>query len=199
MRSIEGRWSQDSHGLSVSSGEAACVSSNPTLEIYYCIVVTLAPPSSPTTTLSPVHSYGDPSSLMLDPSQAETTNEESLGIVASHQLLYIASHQLLHMVHRTHSGLHPTNCCTSLAATSLDRGGYQSVGLVWVHTTRTVIKVTQTPRLGGWGKNLMSSNENVDRAFSRFVFYIPLHHCVSPFCSASSVSHNGGWSPSSGH
>ena len=88
------------------------MSSNPTLEIYYCIVVTLAPPSSPTTTLSPVHSYGDPSSLMLDPSQAETTNEESLGIVASHQLLYIASHQLLHMVHRTHSGLHPTNYCT---------------------------------------------------------------------------------------
>ena len=115
------------------------MSSNPTLEIYYCIVVTLAPPSSPTTTLSPVLSYGDPSSLMLDPSQAETTNEESLGIVASHQLL--------HMVHRTHSGLHPTNCCTSLAATSLDRGGYQSVGLVRVHTT--VIKVTQTPRLGG--------------------------------------------------
>ena len=88
------------------------MSSNPTLEIYYCIVVTLAPPSSPTTTLSPVHSYGDPSSLMLDPSQAETTNEESLGIVASHQLLYIASHQQLHMVHRTHSGLHPTNYCT---------------------------------------------------------------------------------------
>ena len=27
----------------------------------------------------------------------------------------------------------------------------------------------------------MSSNENVDRAFSRFVFYITLHHCVSPF------------------
>ena len=124
MRSIEGRWSQDSHGLSVSSGEAACVSSNPTLEIYYCIVVTLAPPSSPTTTLSPVHSYGDPSSLMLDPSQAETTNEESLGIVASHQLLYIASHQLLHLVHRTHSGLHPNNCCTCIPSAPAHGASY---------------------------------------------------------------------------
>ena len=30
LQSIEGRGSQDSHGLSVSSGVAACVSSNPT-------------------------------------------------------------------------------------------------------------------------------------------------------------------------
>ena len=40
LRSIEGRGSQDSHGLSVSSGVAACVSSNPTRKPYYYIVTT---------------------------------------------------------------------------------------------------------------------------------------------------------------
>ena len=135
LQSIEGRGSQDSHGLSVSSGVGACVSSNPThppasptsiilspklpcalflllgtrkpyCSSYYIVIVLQCTSGNPLLLYYLVHCSSDPSLMPSDASQAEKTNDEdSLGI-ASYQLLY-----------RSLTG--------------------------WVHTG-TVIKVTQT-------------------------------------------------------
>ena len=160
MWSIEGRRSQDSHGLSVSSGVAACVSSNLTRKPYYYTVTPASLvhwqwPASPTI-LSPLYSAlevplycnyivnpasqctsGDPSPtaplVPCDASQAETTNDEDSFGIASHQLLYIT--------------------CTNIFGQGFTRAQWSRL---------------PKHRLGVWGINLIPWNENVDAAFSHF-------------------------------